>query len=208
MHRFIINMIKLYILRRRWRKCNQHNKTDLGRICNISSVSVGKETYGVINIHSWGNSHESLYIGNFVSIANDVKFILGGNHNTSGVTTYPIRSMSKLNSPDVDATTKGKITIHDDVWIGFNSMILSGVTIERGSVVAAGAVVTKSFPAYSVIGGNPARLIKLRLSDEEINIANKIDFNAIELKGLTDEQIEIFYEKPTKSMLDKIKYRE
>ena len=60
------------------------------------------------------------------------------------------------------------VVIEDDVWCGANVTILKGVTIERGSVVAAGAVVTKSFPPYSIIGGIPAKLIKMRFTEEEI----------------------------------------
>lgn len=60
------------------------------------------------------------------------------------------------------------VVIEDDVWCGANVTILKGVTIGRGSVVAAGAVVTKSFPPYSIIGGVPAKLIKMRFSPEEI----------------------------------------
>ena len=60
------------------------------------------------------------------------------------------------------------VVIEDDVWCGANVTILKGVTIGRGSVVAAGAIVTKSFPPYSIIGGVPAKLIKMRFSPEEI----------------------------------------
>jgi len=54
------------------------------------------------------------------------------------------------------------VIIEDDVWIGANAVILKGVTLRRGSIVAAGAIVTKSFPPYSVIDGVPARLLKMR----------------------------------------------
>lgn len=60
------------------------------------------------------------------------------------------------------------VTIEDDVWTGANITILKGVTIGRGSVIAAGAVVTKSCPPYSVIGGVPAKVLKYRFSVEEI----------------------------------------
>ena len=60
------------------------------------------------------------------------------------------------------------VVIEDGVWCGANVTILKGVTIGRGSVVAAGAVVTKSFPPYSIIGGIPAKLIKMRFTEEEI----------------------------------------
>ena len=60
------------------------------------------------------------------------------------------------------------VVIEDDVWTGANVTILKGVTIGRGSVIAAGAVVTKSFPPYSIIGGVPAKLIKMRFTPEQI----------------------------------------
>ena len=60
------------------------------------------------------------------------------------------------------------VVIEDDVWCGANVTILKGVTIGRGSAVAAGAVVTKSFPLYSIIGGVPARLLKMRFTPEQI----------------------------------------
>ncbi len=60
------------------------------------------------------------------------------------------------------------VVIEDDVWCGANVTILKGVTIGRGSVVAAGAVVTKSFPPYSIIGGVPARLLRMRFTEDEI----------------------------------------
>lgn len=74
---------------------------------------------------------------------------------------------------DISESTKSKgfdkdIIVENDVWIGCNVTLLSGVRVGRGSIVAAGAVVTKSFPPYSVIGGVPAKLIKQRLTEEEI----------------------------------------
>lgn len=65
------------------------------------------------------------------------------------------------------------MVIEDDVWCGTNVTILKGVTIGYGSVVAAGAVVTNSFPPYSIIGGVPAKLIKMRLSKDEASQNDK-----------------------------------
>lgn len=62
------------------------------------------------------------------------------------------------------------VVIEDEVWCGANVTILKGVTLGRGSVVAAGAVVTKSFPPYSIIGGVPAKLLKMRFTPEEIEM--------------------------------------
>ena len=64
--------------------------------------------------------------------------------------------------------TKGDVVIGNDVWIGYRAIILSGVTIGDGAVIAAGAVVTKDVPAYGIVGGNPAKLIKKRFDDETI----------------------------------------
>lgn len=71
---------------------------------------------------------------------------------------------SKEKLPENDAP----VVIEDDVWIGANVTILKGVTIGRGSVVAAGVVVTKSCPPYSIIGGVPAKVLKMRFTPEEI----------------------------------------
>ena len=69
---------------------------------------------------------------------------------------------------DTEGQYDQPVTIEDDVWCGANVTILKGVTIGRGSVVAAGAVVTKSFPPYSIIGGVPAKLLKMRFTPEQI----------------------------------------
>lgn len=198
---FIKRFINLRLLMRRWRKLNSHNKTTLVRNCNYKVITVGKETYGPIDALTWNNSDEGLAIGSYCSIASDVKFILSGNHHISGFTTYPIKSFARELSPDMDATSKGYIKIEDDVWIGFNSIILSGVTIGRGSIIAAGSVVTKSFPPYSIIGGNPAKFIKKRLSDEQILIAERINFRDLDIKTITDQEIACLYEKPRDDIL-------
>ena len=88
--------------------------------------------------------------------------IITGDHRIDVVGKYIIDSSDKL--PENDKA----VFIEDDVWLGANVVILKGVTIGHGSVVAAGAVVTKSFPPYSIIGGVPAKLIKKRFDESEI----------------------------------------
>ncbi|MBQ9094383.1 MAG: CatB-related O-acetyltransferase [Prevotella sp.] len=90
--------------------------------------------------------------------------IITGDHRTDIIGKYIIDVTVQEKLPENDQP----VVIEDDVWCGANVTILKGVTIGRGSVVAAGAVVTKSFPPYSIIGGVPARLLKRRFSDEEI----------------------------------------
>lgn len=93
-----------------------------------------------------------------------------------------------------EATTKGPIIIEDDVWIGMDSILLSGIRIGQGSVIASGSVVTKSFPPYSIIGGNPARILKQRFDNSKIKDLLKLDFNNINRNFIT-EHIEDFYNK-------------
>lgn len=88
--------------------------------------------------------------------------IITGDHRTDVVGKFIMDSNEKL--PENDAP----VVIEDDVWCGANVTILKGVTIGRGSIVAAGTVVTKSFPPYSIIGGVPAKIIKRRFSIENI----------------------------------------
>lgn len=88
--------------------------------------------------------------------------IITGDHRTDVIGQYILDVTEKL--PENDA----HVTIEDDVWCGANVTILKGVTIGRGSVIAAGAVVNKSFPPYSIIGGVPAKLLKTRFTPEEI----------------------------------------
>ena len=90
--------------------------------------------------------------------------IITGDHRIDLIGRYIIDVSDDEKLPVQDAP----VVIEDDVWCGANVTILKGVTIGRGSVVAAGAVVTKSFPPYSIIGGVPAKLIKMRFSPEEI----------------------------------------
>lgn len=90
--------------------------------------------------------------------------IITGDHRIDIIGKYIMDVTDAEKGTDYDAP----VVIEDDVWCGANVTILKGVTIGRGSIVAAGAVVTKSFPPYSIIGGVPAKLIKMRFTPEEI----------------------------------------
>ena len=90
--------------------------------------------------------------------------IITGDHRIDIIGKYIIDVTVDEKLPENDAP----VVIEDDVWCGANVTILKGVTIGRGSVIAAGAVVTQSFPPYSIIGGVPAKLLKMRFTEEEI----------------------------------------
>ena len=111
-------------------------------------------------------------IGNFCSIAPGVSIYLGGNHNTNWVTTYPFGHIHQTVFNNFNGAghpaTKGDVIIHNDVWIGSNVTIMSGVIIGNGAVIANNSHVVKNVEPYSLIGGNPAKLIKYRFTPEQI----------------------------------------
>lgn len=106
-------------------------------------------------------------IGSFSSIAENVS-IQEFNHRMDRPTTLAVNHMIfKENAAD-DWTSKGDVVIGEDVWIGSNAVVLSGVHVGRGGVIAAGSVVTKEIPPYAVVAGNPARIIKYRFDEKRI----------------------------------------
>ena len=123
---------------------------------------------------------EKLVIGRYCALAEGSVFMMGAaNHRLSSVTTYPFNVFGgkwrDISTPHIDELPhKGDTVIGNDVWIGHKAVIMPGVTIGDGSIVAAWSVVTKSFPPYSVIGGNPARLIRKRFDDELIDFLLKL----------------------------------
>lgn len=184
-----------------WRRINPHNLTVVGdRFFPMDNVTVGKMSYGALNIQSlFEQDGEKLIIGNYVSIAPGAQFLLGVNHQTETLSTFPL--FSRLVKPsNRDALVKGPLVIEDEVWIGTNAIILSGITIGKGAIVAAGAVVTKDVPPYAVVGGNPAKVIKYRFSPEIIAL-----ISPLYLKDLDNEtmkkHMELLY-RPIRTMAD------
>lgn len=157
-----------------WRKRNAHNRTVAMTTFPMECVEVGNGTYGELHILSHFPEVEKLAIGNYVSMAPNVRFILSGNHQTQTLSTYPILStLGKTHHPK-DSLSKGPIIVEDEAWIGYGAIILSGVTLGKGCIVAAGSVVTRSIPPYAIAGGNPARVIRYRLPEEVIPIVKDI----------------------------------
>lgn len=137
-----------------------HVYTDHLVIGDNSCISAGAIVRGHVeignytSINSFAHIAGKIKIGNYVRIAG-LASIYGFNHGYSSL-EQPIFSQQ--------CTSKG-VMIDDDVWIGANAVVIDGVTIAKHSIVAAGAVVTKDFPEYSIIGGNPAKLIRSRISE-------------------------------------------
>lgn len=140
-------------------------------------MSYGKYTYGNINIKS-NDSNANLIVGNFCSIAPGVSAYLGGNHRTDWISTYPFGHINQhiFNNFNGEGhpSTKGDIIIGNDVWIGADVRIMSGVTIGDGAVIANNSHVVKNVEPYSLVGGNPAKLIKYRFTPNQIEKLLKI----------------------------------
>jgi len=171
-----------------WRKNNQHNKILLSDYRNNPYVVAGQGSYGTINALFDGTNLNKLYIGNFCSIAENVKFIVSSEHGYKRLSTYPFKV--QYLGWEKEALSKGDIILEDDVWVGYGAIILSGVTIGKGAIIAAGSVVTKDVPPYAIVGGNPAKVIKYRFSGEIIAKLLKFDFSK-----LTEEKIKNLNEK-------------
>ena len=116
---------------------------------------------------------DKLVIGKFCALARGVKFIMNGaNHKLSGFSTYPFGIFGQgweaaIPAPK-DLPSRGDTVVGNDVWIGYDALILPGVKIGNGAIVAARAIVAKDVPDYAVVGGNPAKILKFRFPPETI----------------------------------------
>lgn len=175
--RVLVRFFERRSFEKQWRSKNRHNETKVGdRYFPMEVVQVGKGTYGTITVQSlYVTENEKLVIGNYVSIAPDVTFFLGVNHQINTATTFPFYSKLIKRSP-IDAISNGPVVIEDEVWIGTGALIFSGVRVGKGAIIAAGSIVTKDVAPYAIVGGNPAKLIRFRFTQEIIDILKPICF--------------------------------
>lgn len=188
------NIIKLACFNVRWRKNNMHNSTSAINVFPIDKVRVGKRTYGDLRVISFEEDESYLQIGNFCSIAGDVVFILGGNHPTRNLSTFPFVGIRNENQVEQISSTKGPIIIGDDVWIGHGAIILSGVEIGTGAVIAAGSVVPRSIPSYAIFAGTEIK--KFRFPAEIIAVLKEIDLLKLD-RPLTSEDEKFLLQEVT-----------
>lgn len=133
---------------------------------------------------------DRLIIGKFCSIASGTKFIMGpANHRISSVTTYPFHVFGGLwseQTPDhiSQLPFKGDTIIGNDVWFGRECVVMPGIKIGDGAIVAAYSVVTRDVEPYSVVGGNPARFLKKRFGDELIELLLRLKWWDLEPAAL------------------------
>lgn len=140
----------------------------------VDSVYLKEDKYAMRGYKTYDNnaivyrwSEAPLMIGKYCSISYGVKFVMDdGKHMFNQVSNYPFIGNA--------IAEKRGITIGNDVWIGLNAVILYGVTIGNGATIAAGSVVTKDVPAYTVVGGVPAKVISRKCTEEEALAMNRI----------------------------------
>lgn len=183
----IKNLLKKYII-----KLKFGNKVKFGkRVCiSLESFFEGRNVVnsntnfsGYMGFGSYIGINSSLYgkVGRYCSIAGNVKTVLGVHPTKDFVSTHPtFFSLKKQNGHTfvteqkfneakyADETNKYNVVIGNDVWIGDSALLMSGISIGDGAIIAAGAVVTKDVPPYAIVGGVPARVIRYRFSEEEI----------------------------------------
>lgn len=151
-------------------------------LCSSDNYHIGDFSYGVPKIISFGNPCE-LYIGKFCSISDNVTIILDGEHRTEWVTTYPFSGLKLLKNSLVKwaddltymSSSKRNIHIGNDVWIGYGAVIRPGCIIGDGCVIGSYSVISNStIEPYSIVVGNPGKVIKKRFNDDIIEKLLKI----------------------------------
>jgi acetyltransferase-like isoleucine patch superfamily enzyme len=134
-------------------------------------ASIGPHTYGEFRINFGRGERARVDIGDYCSIAYGVKFVVGGNHRPDWVSTFPFRVLWGMPGAWTDGHPRPEadIAVGNDVWIGSEALILPGIKIGDGAVIATRAVVTRDVRPYSIVAGVPAREVRRRFSDDQVD---------------------------------------
>ncbi|HAR97340.1 MAG TPA: acetyltransferase [Syntrophus sp. (in: bacteria)] len=157
-------------------------------------IAIGRGTYGCLHIQTFHPS-DRVSIGRYCSIAPEVLILAGGGHRTDLPSTYPFRKKFNPENENTDVVSKGAVVIGNDVWIGARALVLSGVTIGDGAVIAGGSVVVKDIPPFAITGGNPAKVLRLRLPEAAIAAMLRIRWWEWDEERIRRE-MDGFYESP------------
>lgn len=154
-----------------------HPRIEIGDFSYFGHLEELEDYAGYLAPFLYPLSLEKLHIGKFCQIAHGARIITSSaNHNMSGFSTYPFMNFMmtpETSREDIQAmfetpNRKGDTTIGNDVWVGMEAVIMPGVTIGDGAIISARAVVTKDVEPYTIVGGNPAKLLKQRFEQETI----------------------------------------
>ena len=155
-----------------------HPKIQVGEFSYYHNFDILEDYASYLAPYLFPLSKDSLIIGKFVQIAHGVRFITSSaNHKMSGFSTYPFNTFMmtpQTTSEDItamfeDAQNRGDTVVGNDVWIGMNVVLMPGVKIGDGAIIGANSVVTKNVEPYTVVGGNPATIIKKRFDEQTID---------------------------------------
>jgi acetyltransferase-like isoleucine patch superfamily enzyme len=156
------------------RRGNPHNQTaiHLAPLVRRWGHEIGDYSYGHPKVR-FSETGAKLRMGRYCSVADKVEILLGGNHRLDWATTYPFTALPDLwpsaRNLEGSHASNGDVTIGPDAWLGSGCLILSGVTIGPGAVIGAHAVVSKDVPPYTIVAGNPARVIRIRFPAEIVS---------------------------------------
>lgn len=159
-YRKVMRRVKMLILRRAFASVGRNFVFCPDDLFSYETIHIGDDVF-IGSGAKFSASESSISIGDKVMFGPGVT-IMGGDHNTSVIGRYMSDIKDKRPQDDMP------VVIEKDVWVAANAIILKGVTIGRGSIVAAGAIVTKSMPPYSIIGGIPAKVIKPRFESQDL----------------------------------------
>lgn len=187
--------------------CNPHPMDGFPQVCFIKNtvknphIEIGDYTYyddpeDAENFERNVLYHfpfigDKLIIGKFCALARGVKFIMNGaNHKMSGISTYPFQifgnGWEKVTPKTGDLPYKGDTVIGNDVWIGYDALIMPGVTIGNGAIVSSRSVVVSDVPPYTIVGGNPAQCIKQRFEPEIVELLQDIAWWNWDVQKITE----------------------
>ncbi len=165
--KFLKHLRNLYLIKFRWKRYKIGTKFHAGKgvvFWAKNSIIIGDNFY----IGRYSQIECDTEIGNNVLFGNNVALVGKYDHHYELV-GVPIRLASQIRNQNYSwKGLNSKVIIEDDVWVGYGSIIMSGIKIGGGSIIAAGSVVTKDVESYAIVGGNPAKFIKYRFNENEI----------------------------------------